>query len=111
MSTCVLFQHEAICAFPSEKFYDGELETAPSVKDRVNPETKLVGFWPQGPNLPIVFCNVVGEEGQSETGRQGQKKVGIDSKFNRTEAKKVVSYFEFYVPDMYPSGLYHSAIR
>lgn len=86
------FQHEAICKFPSNEFYDEKLETDRSVKERVCRETKL-RFWPgpEGAECPILFVNVVGEEGQSETGRQGEKKVGIDSKSNLKEAKKVVS--------------------
>ena len=87
-------QHEAICEFPSKHFYDGILETAPSVKARTNPETRLDEFWP-GPRksrCPILFCNVVGKEGDHKTGSKttGGRKIGTDSKFNETEAIKVV---------------------
>ena len=61
------------------------------MKVRSCPETKLDKFWPRGADLPILFCDVVGEEGRSETGRQGERKVGIESKSNRKEAEKVVS--------------------
>ena len=89
-----LLQHEAICEFPSNHFYDGQLETADSVKNRKNFETKLDRFWP-GPEkskCPILFCHVIGKEGDHKTGSKakGGKKIGVDSKFNETEAAKVV---------------------
>ena len=74
-----LFQHEEICKFPSKHFYDGRLETHLSVKRRICPETKLK-FWPRGPQMPIMFCNIVGKEVQ----------VG-SSKSNPEEAEKAVS--------------------
>lgn len=51
----------------------------------------MEGFWPEGPDLPIVFCDVIGEENEAVIGSLGQKRVGIESKHNITEAKKVVS--------------------
>ena len=73
------------------------MKTAESVKNRTNSETKLDGFWP-GPKkskCPILFCNVVGKEGDYETGSKavGGKKIGIGSKFNKKEAYKVVRTF------------------
>ena len=61
---------------------------------RTNPETKLDRFWP-GPErsrCPILFCHVVGKEDDHKTGSKttGGKKIGVDSKFNETEATKVV---------------------
>lgn len=53
-------------------------------------------FWPGPKNskCPIAFCNVVGKEGDLETGGSaaGGKKVGTGSKFNTKEADKVVRY-------------------
>ena len=66
------------------------METDDSVKRRTNPESKLKGFWPQGEECPIMFVDVVGEEGQHLTGSKGAS-IGVDSKFNEEEAKKVVS--------------------
>lgn len=61
---------------------------------RTNPETKLDRFWP-GPErsqCPIAFCHVIGKEDDHKTGSKttGGKKIGVDSKFNETEATKVV---------------------
>lgn len=88
-------QHEAICDFPSKHFYDGRLKTALSVKKRNNPETKLDVFWP-GPkksDCPILFCNIIGKEEDYKAGcitAEEKMNIGIDLKFNQTEAKKVV---------------------
>ncbi len=59
--------------------------------NRVEREAHLEGFWPAGPRYPIVFCDIIGEETQEETGTIDGKKVGIESKHNHTEAKKAVS--------------------
>ena len=72
------------------------LETDDSIKKRSNPETKLDRFWP-GPEksrCPILFCDVIGKEGEHKTGSKatGGKKIGIDSKFNENEANKVVQF-------------------
>ena len=68
------------------------METDVSVKRRNNPEGRLKKFWPgpKGEKCPIMFVNVVGEEGQHPTGSKDAN-VGIDSKFNEREAKKAVS--------------------
>ena len=87
-----VLQHKAICAFPSEHFYDNQLETANSVINRKNHETRLE-FWPRGRHCPIVFVDVVGNEGGSTVGSKGDTKVGVDSKFNITEAEKVVRMY------------------
>ena len=51
-----LFQHEAICEFPSRSFYDGRLITPPSVKNRL----PLVppSIWPGGGSHPMAFCTL-----------------------------------------------------
>lgn len=51
-------QHEEICKFPSEYFYENQLETDLSVKRQ---GTALQSFWPVE-NVPMAFCHVVGEE-------------------------------------------------
>ena len=93
-------QHKAICKFPSNHFYEGELETAESVKMRSSPGENLDGFWPgpQKSRCPIVFCNVIGKEDDHKTGSKaaGGKKIGTDSKRNETEAIKVVSVHPTY---------------
>ena len=73
-----MFQHEEICRFPSDYFYEGKLETHLSVKRRRCPETNLE-FWPKGSQMPIMFCDLVGKESQ----------VGL-SKSNPEEAEKAV---------------------
>jgi len=47
----------------------------------------LEGFWPNGKNCPIAFCDV---EGKEEDG-SSHDKVHQDSKSNQTEAEKIVS--------------------
>ena len=54
-------------------------------------EAHLVSFWPQGEGKPFVFVNVVGKEGKEHTGHRGKTKVGLESKFNKDEARKIVS--------------------
>ena len=54
-------------------------------------EANLVNFWPQGKDKPFVFVDLVGEEGREHTGHRGKTKVGLESKFNKDEAKKIVS--------------------
>ncbi|PIK57868.1 putative helicase with zinc finger domain 2-like [Apostichopus japonicus] len=53
--------HEEICRFPSEAFYEGELQTAQAVKNRGFDE-QTGRIWPNGPDYPRVFCHVVGVE-------------------------------------------------
>ena len=54
-------------------------------------EANLVNFWPQGKDKPFVFVNLVGKEGREHTGHRGKTKVGLESKFNKDEAEKIVS--------------------
>ena len=83
-------QHEKLCEFPSTKFYDGKLKTDISVRARNNPEVRL-RFWPHGPRKPFVFVHVEGIERESHTGRKGKARVGLESKYNKQEARKIVS--------------------
>ena len=48
-------------------------------------------LWPQGKEKPFVFVNVIGTEGREHTGQRGKAKVGLESKFNKDEARKIVS--------------------
>ncbi|XP_022809791.1 uncharacterized protein LOC111346790 [Stylophora pistillata] len=50
--------HEEICKFPSEHFYNNQLETDASVKKQ---GTHLQSFWPVK-DVPMAFCHVVGQE-------------------------------------------------
>ena len=83
-------QHRAICEFPSKVFYDRQLKTDESV-DRRRSGLDLAGFWPRGEQLPIVFCQVEGEENTGHIGSRGNSKVDSQSKFNQREATKIVS--------------------
>ena len=90
----VLFQHEEICAFPSEHFYGDRLKTSNSVKEREERSRiskKFVKFWPSHTAkdyVPLVFCNVVGKEEELVvTSHEGHER----SKSNVKEKDKVVS--------------------
>ena len=89
-----IFQHEAICEFPSNTFYDGKLQTAEVVKNRKpNPIT----FWPamvsQKNDIPIVFCHV---EGQEESTPIASPESNQESKWNQKEVLKTVCIFACY---------------
>ena len=90
----VLFQHEEICAFPSNHFYGDRLRTANSVNEREERgrmSNKFVKFWPSHTAtdyVPLVFCNVVGKEEELVvTSHEGHER----SKSNVEEKDKVVS--------------------
>ncbi|XP_065917904.1 3'-5' exoribonuclease HELZ2-like isoform X2 [Dysidea avara] len=83
MLTTQYRMHEAICEFPSEEFYYGELITDRSVSQRF---CSLKKFWPNGPDCPIAFCDVEGKE----EGGSSHHKVHQESKSNRMEAEKIV---------------------
>ena len=85
-----LYQHEALCRFPSKEFYGRRLRTDSSVMYRRDKEALLSRFWPKGKEKPFVFCDVVGQEGESHTGQKGMARVGLGSKYNEKEAKKIV---------------------
>ncbi len=81
-----------LCTFPSEEFYNGELQTDPSVAVKHSQVLgRLANFWPSGKNIPMMLCNVVGTEGENHTGHRGSAKVGLESKRNSVEAKTIVS--------------------
>ena len=86
----ILLQHPAICDFPSKQFYDNQLKTDSSVTRR-RVAWNLANFWPRGKEWPIVFCQVEGVEETGHIGSRGNSKVDSQSKFNVTEAKKIVS--------------------
>ena len=83
-----IFQHEAICEFPSNTFYDGKLQTAEVVKSR---EPNRITFWPamvsQKKDIPIVFCHV---EGQEESTPIASPESNQESKWNQKEVLKTV---------------------
>ena len=56
-----ILQHENICKFPSDRFYNNKLRADDSVKKRP-PVTALRNVWPAGPRWPILFCDVIEEE-------------------------------------------------
>ena len=84
-------QHEAICQFPSDHFYGGCLKADESLSKRRIPGRSMEQFWPQGLKSPIVFCNVVGVEGEVYFAKTDKGKVDPHSKCNKQEAEKVVS--------------------
>lgn len=91
-SSTNLMQHEALCSFPSSEFYDDKLQTDPSVAVKYRQLLdRLNEFWPGGRDKPLLFCNVVGEEEENHTGHRGTARVGLESKRNCEEAKKIVS--------------------
>ena len=53
-------QHEIICKFPSDHFYNKKLRAAESVENRP-PVAELEDFW-QAKAHPIIFCDVVKDE-------------------------------------------------
>ena len=85
-----ILQHPALCEFPSREFYDRKLTTDDNVRFRKDREAHLQRFWPQGKERPFVFCNVVGREAETHTGQKGTARVGLESKYNKEEAMKIV---------------------
>ena len=83
-------QHEELCKFPSDEFYNSKLKTDFSIRLRSNIEAHL-RFWPRGREKPFIFVNVEGQERESHTGRKGKARVGLESKYNKEEAEKIVS--------------------
>ena len=51
------------------------------MQTRTDHESNLRGFWIRGSGVPILFCDVIGQEGSTKR----------DSKCNDVEAAKVVS--------------------
>ena len=83
-------QHPAICKFSSTEFYGNRLITDESISRR-HSGLNLKHFWPRGEEWPIVFCQVEGEEESGHTGSKRSAKVDSQSKYNPTEAEKIVS--------------------
>lgn len=85
--------HKDICEFPSKHFYSSQLKTADSVNKReeaARVSRDFLKFWPSHSKtgyVPLVFCNVVGnEEELVVTTQEGHEK----SKSNVKEKDKVV---------------------
>lgn len=64
--------------------------TDDSVRFRRNHEAHLHDFWPNTRKRPFVFCDIIGSEVESHTGQKGTARVGLESKYNVKEAKKIV---------------------
>ena len=79
-------QHREICEFPSKEFYRSRLQTDVSVSRR-HSGLNLSHFWPRGEECPIVFCQM---EGVDECGYRGRTPVDPKSRYNSTEAEKIV---------------------
>ncbi len=82
-------QHPAICAFPSHHFYDGKLQTDPSLSGQGEARRKFGRpFWPNPEHGPIMMCHVEGtEQSLTVSGPDGNE----HSKYNTAEAEHVVS--------------------
>ena len=80
-------QHEIICSAPSQVFYDNKLQTYITVKRRATLSSTINQFWPSV--HPIVVFDVI--EKYNISSKKFTGKFDIHSKFNQTEALKVVS--------------------
>ena len=67
------------------------ITTGDSVRNRSDSEAHLISFWPQGAIKPFVFCDMIGKEAVNYTGQEGTARVGLESKYNEKEAKKIVT--------------------
>ncbi|KAK3577503.1 hypothetical protein CHS0354_026457 [Potamilus streckersoni] len=84
--------HPNLCQFPSNKFYNGELQTSPEVFKREK-ENAPLKFWPV-PQKPIILCHVEGsEEILTVSTEEGNEK----SRSNLEEFKQVVKIFKYMV--------------
>ncbi|XP_022079225.1 LOW QUALITY PROTEIN: helicase with zinc finger domain 2-like [Acanthaster planci] len=86
MLTMQYRMHEAICEFPSQAFYEGKLETADIVKQRI-PDQQVQDIWPGSRAYPVVFCHLYGKE---ETLTVKTAEGNEQSKSNPQEVKQVV---------------------
>ncbi|KAK3577500.1 hypothetical protein CHS0354_026454 [Potamilus streckersoni] len=84
--------HPRLCEFPSNEFYDKELETAVSVLEREDILPSLT-LWPVS-NVPHVFCHV---EGREEMLTVSTEKGNEKSRSNNEEVKQVVKIFKHLV--------------
>ena len=48
--------------------------------------------------MPVVFCDVVGSEGQNKAFSKKRKKAALESKSNQSEAHKVVGPVKYVMP-------------
>ena len=78
------FQHEAICEFPSDTFYEGKLITADHIHQKTLSPLKI---WPAGRAWPIAFCHL---EGKEEALAAGTAEGSEQSCSNKMEVDKVV---------------------
>ena len=69
------------------------MKTSPTVVGRYSSKLeRLSTFWPKGHMKPFVFCNVVGSEDEHHKSQDSAAAaVGVESKRNNKEAKKIVS--------------------
>ena len=76
-----------------------------SVENRI-PVAALQKFWPAGQNCPVVFCDVIGKEGETPGLSEGQedRKTDPHSKYNPKEAKKAVCYYK--IPSIHSNTHY-----
>ena len=66
-------------------FYLDKLVPAPIISTRKQPH--LSNFWPQ-PRSPILFCDIIGEEGQNKTFSKKQKKLFLSLNVIKGKHKK-----------------------
>ena len=83
--TFVHFQHESICQFPSQHFYEGQLKCGLKEQSLPSPQK----FWPNGRNKTFAFCNVIGRE---ETQQVATSDGNEQSKANKSEVHYAVSH-------------------
>ena len=89
-----LQQHENLCKFPSDFFYDGKLKTANEVRAR-KPDKVT---WPNGDSYPFEFYHVEGiEESLVVSTDQGNE----NSKKNQKEVNKVVMCIYIWISHYY----------
>ena len=84
----IQIQIHSICEFPSNQFYEGKLKTSQRLAYR-HQLTGLERFWPS--KYPFLFCDLMSSEKESHTGHHKAVRVGLESKYNQTEAIRVVS--------------------
>ena len=77
-----VIQHPSICEFPSSQFYKGKLVAAKEVWER---------RWPPS-DIGTQRCAFIHVEGIEDVSGIDAKGSYEESKFNETEADKVVSY-------------------
>jgi len=85
----IYLQHPSICEFPSNQFYNGELQAADEVMTRQWQGQLPTNLWPQPQKQRSVFIHVEGTEEISGIDAKGSYE---ESKYNKEEAKIVVSY-------------------